>query len=80
MQSKMIHRAAPVAPQHAGRMRIVDHHDGAMPFGQFHQRGQRPDIAVHREYPVGDQQFVAAGAVQFLEDFRRPGGVFVRED
>ena len=59
MQTEVVDGAAAVSSQHAGSMRIVDHHDGAMPFGGFHQPGQRADIAVHREHAVGDEQLAA---------------------
>ena len=76
----MIDGAAPVAAQHAGSMRIVDHHDGAVFFGEIAQRGQRADIAVHGEDAVGDQQLLAGlvlDAGQLLFGVR---DVFVAED
>jgi hypothetical protein len=76
----MIHCAAPVTAQHARGVGIVDHHDGAVALSDLDQRGQRSDVAVHREHAVGDQQFVAARAVQALHDFRRLGRVLVRKD
>ena len=41
VQAEVIDRAAPVAPQHAGGMRVVHHHDGAVAFGGVDQPGQR---------------------------------------
>ncbi len=56
--SQVIDRAAAIAPQHAGGMRVVDHHDAIIFFGQIAQRGQRRDISVHRKNAVGNQQFM----------------------
>jgi hypothetical protein len=44
-------------------MRIVHHHDGAMLLGRLHKAGQRPDIAIHREYAIRDQQLAARLAI-----------------
>ncbi len=41
MQTEMIDGAAPVAAENTRRVRVVDHHDGAMPFGLFHQFRER---------------------------------------
>ena len=56
---EVIDGAAAVAPQNAGGVRVVDHHDRAVFFGQVAERGQRTDVAVHGEDAVGDQQFLA---------------------
>ena len=40
-------------------MRVVDHHDGAVFFGEIAEAGQRADVAVHGEDAVGDEQLVA---------------------
>ena len=50
---EMIDGAAPVASQHAGRVRVVDHHDRAIFFGQIAQRRaagrcRRPSRTRHR--------------------------------
>ena len=47
VQPEMIDRAAPVLSKHAARMRIVDHHDAAVLFGESRtapaaRRGRRP--------------------------------------
>src|SRR2546429_563503 len=56
MQIEVVDGAAAVAPEHAARMRIVDHHDAAELVGQVAQRRERAEIAVHAEDAVGDQQ------------------------
>ena len=76
----MVHRAAPVAPQHAGRVRVVDHHDGAMPCGRFHQPRQWRDIAIHGKDAVRDQQLAARNAFEFRQNFIRRRRVLVRKN
>src|SRR5258708_9313867 len=43
-------RAAPIAAEDAGGVRIINHHDGAVFLCQIAQAGQRSDIAVHRKH------------------------------
>ena len=76
----MVDGAAPVAAQHTRGMRVVHHHDGAVLFGGLHQPGQRPDVAIHRENAVGNQQFSAGHRVQFGQNPLRRRHVFVREN
>ena len=59
VQVEVVDGAAAVAAQHAGSVRVVDHHDGAVLFRQRGQLRQRADVAVHREDAVGDDQLVA---------------------
>ena len=80
IQAEVIDGAAPVAPQHARGVRIVHHHHGAVAFGGLGQAGQRADIAIHGEHPVGDQQLAAGEGIQIAEDLLRGGGILVRED
>ena len=80
VQAEMVDGAAAVAAQHAGGMRVVHHHDGAVLFGRFHQAGQRADVAVHGEHAVGDQQLAAGHGIQFGQNLLRRGHVLVRED
>ena len=40
-------------------MGIIHHHDRAIFFGEVAKRGQRPDVTIHGEDAVGDQQFLA---------------------
>ena len=47
-------------------MRVVDHHDAAVFFGQLDQRGQRRNIAVHGENAVGDEKLAPAAVLDFL--------------
>ena len=76
---EVVHRAAPVPAEHAARMRVVHHHDAAGLFGQVAQRRQRPDIAVHAEDAVGDEQ-LALRRRQVLDDLARRVHVLVRKD
>src|ERR1039458_2280983 len=47
VHSKMIDGASSVAAEHAGSMRVIDHHDGAVFLGGFAQAGQRAYVAIH---------------------------------
>ena len=76
----MVYGAAPVAPQHAGGMRVVNHHDAAVLFRQVDQRRQRRNIAVHREHAVGDEQLAAAVVLNLFEDGLARLDVLVGED
>ena len=77
---KMIDRAASLAAEDAGRVRVVDHHDRAVLLGRFAQAGQRADVAIHREDAVGDQQFLAGLVLHAGELLFGVGHVFVAED
>ena len=55
----MIDGAAAVAAEHAARVRVVDHHDGAVLLGERAELRQRADVAVHAEDAVGDEQLAA---------------------
>ena len=74
MTLEVIHRAAAVIPEHAARMRIVDHHDRAVLFGGSAQLRHRAEVAFHREDAVGDEQ-LALRRRQVPEDLA--GGVHV---
>ena len=76
----MIDRAASVAAEHAGSMRVVDHHDGAVFLGGLAQAGQRADVAIHREDAVGDQQLPSRLVLHAGELLFGVGDVFVTED
>ena len=56
MDFEVIDRPTAIASQHAGRVRVVNHHDGAIFFRQIAQRGQRANVAIHGEDAVADQQ------------------------
>jgi hypothetical protein len=58
--------------------RIVDHHDAAGFLGQLAQAGQRPEVAVHAEHAVGDEELALSGR-QVLDDLPRRVDVLVRE-
>ena len=79
MQPEMIDRSPAVAPKHAGGMCVVDHHDRAVPFGDFDQLRQRTDIAVHRKYAVSDQQLAARHVLQLFELRLGRGRIAMRE-
>ena len=64
VEVEMIHRPAPVAPQHARSVGVV-HHDGRTEFlGRGHDPGEWRDVAIHAEDAVRDHQD---------EPVRRPG-------
>ena len=69
---------APPVPSTPERVRVVDHHDRAVPLGDLDEVGQRSDVAVHREHAVGDQQLAAPRSCRLgRADGRRdprPGG------
>ena len=75
---EMIDRAAPVLAEHPAGVRIVHHHDAPELFGQRAQLGHHPDIAVHAEDTVGDEQ-LALVRRQLLQDFARGGRILVRK-
>jgi hypothetical protein len=60
-------------------MRIVHHHDAARVLGEVAQRRQWPQIAVHAEHAVGDEE-LALGGGQILDDLASRIHVLVRED
>jgi hypothetical protein len=51
--------AATARSHEADRVRVVHHHDGVVALGQVADRGQRGQVAVHREHAVGGDQPVA---------------------
>jgi hypothetical protein len=55
----MIDGAASVAAEDSGGVGVVDHHDRVILLRQVRERGQRADVAVHREDAVADQQLFA---------------------
>ena len=74
---EMVDGAAAVAAQHAGGVRVIDHHDGAIFFGEVAERGQRADVAVHGEDAVGDQQPLAGLVLDAGQLLFGVGGVLV---
>src|SRR5258707_3430893 len=77
---EVVSSAAPVAAEHAGRVRVINHHDGAVFLGQITQRRQRANVAVHGKHAVGDQQLVARLDGNFLQQFLGVDRVFVAKD
>ena len=52
----VLRRAAPVLAQHAERVRVVDHDEGAVALGEIADLREGRDDAVHREHAVGGDQ------------------------
>src|SRR6266704_2112255 len=48
MTIQMVNRSAPTAPQHAARVRVVHHHDAAVPLRQVAKLRQQRNVAIHR--------------------------------
>ena len=63
---EVIDTAATVAAQHSGRVRVVDHHDRAVFFGECAQLVDGADVAIHREDAVGDDELVAGLVLRLL--------------
>ena len=80
VQAEMIDGAAAVAAQHAGGVRVVHHHDGAVLLGRLHQARQRADIAIHGEHAIGDQQLASRRRIQLGQHGFRGGHVLMREN
>ncbi len=59
-------RAAPVRPDEADSMRVVDHHEGVVAVGEIADPGQVGDVPVHREDAVG-RDHPGVGAGRFLQ-------------
>ena len=53
---EMVNRTPAVAAKNARGVSVVDHHDGAILFGQIAEPGQRADVAIHGENAVAYQQ------------------------
>ena len=80
VQIEVVDGAAAVAAQHAGGVRVIDHHDGAVLFRQRGQLRQRADVAVHGEDAVGDDQLVAGLVLDRFQLLFGVRCVFVAED
>ncbi len=65
VQPEVIDAAPARLAEHARGVGVVDHDRRAVLLGSGHDRGQRRDVAVHAEHPVGDDedQPVRAAAV-----------------
>ncbi len=75
---KVIDGAAAVAAEDAGGVGVVDHHDGAVFFGEVGEFVDGADVAVHGEDAVGDEELAAGLVLDFaagaLRRGRRPCG------
>ena len=65
----MIDAAAAVAAEDAAGVRVVDHHDGAVFFGEVGEFVDGADVAVHGEDAVRDEELVAGFVLDFTEKF-----------
>ena len=79
VQPEVIHRAGATRAEHAGGVRVVDHHDGVAPLGDVHEVGERRDVGVHREDAVRDQELAAARLRRFRQEPLGIGGIPVLE-
>ena len=61
-------------------MGVVDHHDGAVFFGEIAELVDRADVAVHGEDAVGDEELAARLGRDFFEQLFGVGNVFVAEN
>ena len=62
--------ATSLRPEYAEAVRVVDHQPGVEAFGEFEERGQRRQVAVHAEHGVGEDQF-AFGRARAKHPFER---------
>ena len=60
LQPRLGHRAAPVRPDRAGAVRLVDHHARVVALRQLDDALQRRDVAIHGEDAIGHDQRPAA--------------------
>ena len=75
----MINRASAVAAQYPRRVRVVDHHDRAIFFGKRGKFVDWPDVAIHGEDAVGDDELAAGLVLDLLQEFFAVSDVFVAE-
>ena len=61
VHAEVVDGAAAVPAEHAAGVRVVHHHDRAELLGHVAERRQRPEVAVHAEDAVGDEQLALAG-------------------
>src|SRR2546422_7382275 len=76
----MVHGASPVAPEHAGSVGIVHHHDAPVLFGQCDKLREWGDVPVHRKDAGGDQELAALAAFELLQSFFAGLDVLVGKD
>ena len=80
VQVEVVDGAAAVASQHAGGVRVVDHHDGAVLFRQRGQLRQCADVAVHGKDAIGDDQLVTGLVLHRFQLLFGVRGILVAED
>ena len=68
VEAEVVGGAPPVGTEHAGGMRVVDHHRSAVLLRSFHQIGKRCDVAVHAEDTVRHQQDAAISLTPSLTE------------
>ena len=79
LQAEMVNRATTVFAQDAFAMRIINHGECAVLFGQLGNFRQRSDIPIHAEYAVGDNHD-ARRSLCFLKHLFEFTHVLVFED
>ena len=77
---EVINGTATVAAEDARGMGVVDHHDCAVLFCKRRELVDRPDVTVHGEDSVGDEESVAGLVLNFFEQLFGVSDVFVAED
>ena len=77
---EVIDRAAAIAAQNAGGVRVIDHHDGAVFVGNIAELVDGADIAVHGKDAVGDDELAAGLVLDLLQQLFAVGDIFVAED
>ena len=61
-------------------MSVVDHHDGAVAFGERSQFADRADIAIHGEDSIGDDQLAAGFVLHFTKQLFAVSDILVAKD
>jgi len=80
VKPEVVDGAATVAAEDAGGVSVIDHHDGAVLFGQFNEGREGADVAFHREDPVGDEELAAGDAIEGGEFGFGDGDIGMGED
>src|SRR5215472_7165782 len=66
--SKMVHCPAAVAAQHAGSVRVIQHHNAVEFLSEAAELRQGRDIAIHGKNTVRDEQLMAGPVFRFLAE------------
>src|SRR5579863_8084847 len=56
---EMVNGAAAAIAEDAGGVRVVNHHDAIIFFGERAEGREIGDVAVHGKYAIGDEEFFA---------------------